>query len=80
MKQNKMWLLLSILLSYQAQANSVVNDMQHFLKSMQQANNVTHPQAYHGQAGGYYTGGSLYVRGRVQNAPIAHVQLPSLVL
>jgi conjugative transfer pilus assembly protein TraH len=59
-------------------ANSVSHDMQRFFKSVQAAHNVTRPQIYHDQAGGYYTGGSLYVRGRVDHTSLASLQLPSV--
>lgn len=40
--------------------------------------NVTRPQAYQGQMGGYVTMGSLYVRTQPRNTGVMQIQLPSV--
>ena len=54
------------------------NDLQNFWNRTGGGINVTRPQAYQGQAGGFVTMGSLYMRTRPRNANIAHIQLPSV--
>jgi len=54
------------------------NDLRNFWERTGGGINVTRPQAYDGQAGGFVTMGSLYMRTRPRNASIAHIQLPSV--
>ena len=59
-------------------AQSLGDDLRDFWTRTGGGINVTRPQAYQGQMGGYVTLGSLYVRTRPRNASMMHVQLPSV--
>lgn len=59
-------------------AQSLGDDLRNFWERTGGGINVTRPQAYQGQMGGYVTLGSLYVRTRPRNASMMHVQLPSV--
>ena len=56
---------------------SVDSDLGDFFSKLGYQNNVTSPAAFHGQAAGYYTGGSLYLRNQVKNYQIVSVEEPS---
>ena len=57
-------------------ANNIGEDLMVFFKSAGLASNVTTPGAYQDQSVGFYTGGSIVARNRVQNVQLAHLQLP----
>ena len=61
-----------------AQAQHLGAELRNFWERTGGGVNVTRPQAYDGQAGGFVTLGSLYMRTRPRNANIAHIQLPSV--
>lgn len=56
---------------------SVDSDLGNFFKGLGYQNNVSSPAAYQGQAAGYYTGGSLYLRNQVKNYQIVALEMPS---
>lgn len=60
-----------------AQAD-MASDLNDFWSRTGGGANITRPQAYQGQEGGFITGGSLYVRTRPRNATVASLQLPSV--
>ena len=54
------------------------SDLGAFFSNLGYANNVTASHAYQSQEGGYYSGGSLFLRSPSRDLQLAHVQLPSL--
>ena len=56
---------------------SVNSDLGNFFNGLGYQNNVTSPAAFEGQASGYYTGGSLYLRNQVRDYQIVSMELPS---
>lgn len=59
-------------------ANSISSDLSSFFTSLGYDNNVTPGSAYQGQAAGYYSGGSIFIRDRVKNLQIINIDPPSL--
>lgn len=59
----------------QADVNS---DLNGFFGSLGYSGNVSQAQAWQGQAAGYFTGGSVYLRNPVKNVQLISMQLPSL--
>jgi conjugative transfer pilus assembly protein TraH len=57
--------------------SNVDSDLNNFFGSLGYQDNVTTPSAYQGQAAGYYSGGSLYLRNQVKNYQLASIELPS---
>lgn len=70
-------LLLATMLISNASFASVDSDLGNFFNGLGYQNNVSSPAAYQGQAAGYYTGGSLYLRNQVKNYQIVSVEMPS---
>ena len=70
-------ILLMILLISNESLASVDSDLGNFFNGLGYQNNVTQPAAYQGQAAGYYTGGSLYLRNEVKDYQIVSVEMPS---
>lgn len=66
----------SILFSTLVYAN-VSGDMGHFFSSLGYDGNVTKAHAYQGQAAGYYSSGSVYLRNQSQNLQLLHIDTPS---
>lgn len=60
-----------------AQAD-VNGDLNGFFGSLGYSGNVSQAQAWQGQAAGYYSGGSVYLRNPVKNVQLISMQLPSL--
>lgn len=56
---------------------SVNTDLGNFFNNVGYQDNVTSAAAYQGQAAGYYTGGSLYLRDQVKDYQLVSIQLPS---
>ena len=56
----------------------VAGDLDNFFNSIGYDGNITPGTAYQGQAAGYYSGGGAFLRNRVKNIQIMHVDLPSL--
>lgn len=54
------------------------SDLGNFFTNLGYANNVTASHAYQSQEGGYYSGGSLFLRSPSRDLQLAHIQLPSL--
>lgn len=54
------------------------SDLSNFFTNMGYANNVTISHAYQSQEGGYYSGGSLFLRAPSRDLQLMHVQLPSM--
>lgn len=69
--------LLAILFFSSISRASVDSDLGNFFNGLGYQNNVTAPAAYQGQAAGYYTGGSLYLRNQVKDYQIVSVEMPS---
>lgn len=63
-------------LSHLTYAN-VDHDLNSFYEGLGYQSNTTAPEAYQGQAAGYYTGGSLFLRNQVKNTQLVSVELPS---
>lgn len=70
-------ILLTILFISNESLASVDSDLGNFFTGLGYQNNVTAPAAYQGQAAGYYTGGSLYLRNQVKDYQIVSVEMPS---
>ncbi|MGO4855362.1 conjugal transfer protein TraH [Phaeovulum sp. W22_SRMD_FR3] len=60
------------------QAADLGSDLKNFWERTGGSVNVTRPQAYNGQLGGYVTLGSLYMRTKPRNAALTQIQLPSV--
>lgn len=60
-----------------AQAD-VNGDLNNFFGSLGYSGNVSQAQAWQGQAAGYMTGGSVYLRDPVKNVQLISMQVPSL--
>lgn len=70
--------LVILLLSFTVSAfSNVDSDLHNFFNGLGYQSNVTKPQSYEGQAAGYYTGGSLFLRNQVKSYQLLSVQLPS---
>ncbi len=73
--KNTLFCLLFFATGIQANTDS---DLGNFFTNLGYANNVTASHAYQSQEGGYYSGGSLFLRSPSRDLQLAHVQLPSL--
>ena len=60
------------------EASTVSHDIERFLGGLQEAHNVTRPHVVHDQAGGFYTGGSLYARNSVRETPLVNMTMPAV--
>jgi len=67
-------LLLASSLAY-ADVNS---DLNHFFGKLGFESNTTMPHAWQGQAAGYASGGSIYMRTAVKQVQLVSMQVPSL--
>lgn len=77
-KKTRIALSLSILLFAMNNCFSKVEDhLNEFFDNLGYQDNVTKPASYQGQAAGYYTGGSLYLRNQVRNYQLVSIELPS---
>ena len=56
----------------------VNGDLNGFFGSLGYSGNVSQAQAWQGQAAGYFSGGSVYLRNPVKNVQLISMQLPSL--
>ncbi|CAL7962372.1 conjugative transfer pilus assembly protein TraH [Gammaproteobacteria bacterium] len=56
----------------------VSGDLGNFFTSLGYDNNVTPETAYQGQAAGYYSGGSVFLRDRVKNIQVIYLDPPTL--
>lgn len=56
----------------------VNSDLYNFFGGLGYSGNATKAQAWQGQAAGYYSGGSLYLRNPIKSVQIISMQLPSL--
>lgn len=56
----------------------VNSDLNGFFGSLGYSGNVTQAQAWQGQAAGYFSGGSIYLRNPVKNVQLISMQVPSL--
>lgn len=75
----KLFLSLSVALCISAPAIADVNgDLNGFFGSLGYDGNVTKAQAWQGQAAGYLTGGSIYLRNPVKQVQLISMQVPSL--
>lgn len=55
----------------------VNGDLHNFFDNLGYQSNTTVPQSFQGQAAGYYTGGSLFLRNQVKNFQLVSLDLPS---
>lgn len=56
---------------------NVDHDLNQFFRGLGYESNVTSPTAFHDQAAGYYSGGSIFLRNQVKNYQIMSIELPS---
>ena len=56
---------------------TIDNDLNAFYRGLGYQSNVTAPTAFHDQAAGYYSGGSLFLRNQVKNVQLISAELPS---
>lgn len=56
----------------------VSSDLNNFYNSLGYATNATSAHAYQGQEAGYYSAGSLYLRGQTRTISPVHIDVPSL--
>ena len=59
-------------------AGGVNSSLDGFFNDLGYNTNVTHPNAYKGQAASYYNGGSLSVRSPIKSAQLVSVNLPDV--
>lgn len=79
MNLKKLLLAAGVALFISAPAIADVNgDMNGFFGSLGYDGNVTKAQAWQGQAAGYLTGGSIYLRNPVKQVQLISMQVPSL--
>lgn len=71
-------IVLSLLIVSADAAASVNSDLKSYFNQLGSTANVTNPTAYNGQAGGYYTGGSIYTRNSIRNVELVHMDTPSI--
>ena len=57
-------------------AAGIDNDLNKFFDNLGYANNVTRPNSFSNQQGGYYSGGSLMIRGNIENANMFEAMPP----
>ncbi|MEJ5174666.1 conjugal transfer pilus assembly protein TraH [Erwinia sp. MYb416] len=79
MKMRKIMVILVAALGISAPALADVNgDLNGFFGSLGYDGNVSKAQAWQGQAAGYMTGGSIYLRNPVKQVQLISMQVPSL--
>ncbi|MEZ8138330.1 MULTISPECIES: conjugal transfer protein TraH [Vibrio] len=71
-------LMLSGLLTGASYAGGVNSSLDGFFNGLGYNANVTHPNAFKGQAANYYNGGSLYARTPIKSAQLMSVHLPEV--
>lgn len=69
------FLLIFFILSIPLSANMQTN-LDKAFTALGMSHNVTDSGGYQGQTGGYYTGGSVFARGKVNNADLLSIQMP----
>lgn len=69
--------ILSMLIIQNAYAGGLTGDLQKLFSSMGGSSNSTKPSSFKDQSGGYYTGGSLFVRNKVNNTQLLNITPPS---
>ena len=78
MIRKRWWQLAFCLIFFPVAAQGgMAGDMDNFFDSLGYTGNVTKPHAYEGQAGGFYTGGSLFLRAPNRDVQFAHVDPPA---
>jgi len=70
-----LFFLISFLLTSPLAA-SMKENLEKAFKSLGMAHNITTPGGYQDQTGGFYTGGSVFARGKVNNAELFSIQMP----
>lgn len=53
------------------------DDLNQYFNKLGFSSNISSPSAYHGQAAGYYSGGSVFTRNAVRDVQIVQLDLPS---
>lgn len=64
-------------ISFDIKASGLKGNLDKFFTSLGTNSNISRPGAYEDQAAGYYTGGGLFLRNRVNNAQLMSLDLPS---
>lgn len=72
----KIIFILCFFMIHTAYAN-INSDLNHYFNSLGFSDNISAPNAYHGQEAGFYTGGSIFARNAVRDVQIMQVDLPS---
>lgn len=72
----KLLLLLSSLLITQSLQANMQTNLDKAFSALGMSHNVTGSGGYQDQTGGFYTGGSVFARGKVNNADILSIQMP----
>lgn len=71
-------LIISLLIIYSSTVVAAVgDDLNNFFDKLGYANNTSKPLSFNNQQGGYYSGGSLMLRGNVENATMFEVMPPN---
>lgn len=69
--------ILGSMFAYESACASVSSNLNSFFDGLGYQSNVTTPHAFQGQAAGYYSGGSLFLRSQVKNYQLASLEWPS---
>jgi conjugative transfer pilus assembly protein TraH len=80
MKTGRLYALFLCFLFFTSQrclASTINDDLKSYFGQLGFSSNVTSPHAFQGQSAGYYTGGSLFLRNRVRDIQIAHMEAPT---
>ena len=69
-------ILCIVLFTLSAHAD-IADDLTKTFDALNMSSNINRPKAWSDQHGGYYTGGSIFIRNPIKNTNIANVQVPS---
>lgn len=72
----RLLLIVLVFLSFSAYGD-VSGDLGTFFSNLGYEGNVTAASSYKGQEAGYYSGGSLFLRNRVKNIQLMHIDVPT---
>lgn len=70
--------LFSLITCFSDAKAGIGKDLEGFFNQLGSVTNMTSPDVYHSQAGGYYNGGGLSIRNRAKNVQLATLQLPDI--
>ncbi len=77
-KKLRIFLFILILAITQYVLADVSSDLSNFFTSLSYDSNVTPGTVYQGQAAGYYSGGNVFLRDRVKNIQLIHIDPPTI--